>query len=58
MTQSTPAPFNDAIEVLNYALTLEHLEATFYREGLAAYDAAAYVALAQEVMERSAATAA
>jgi len=45
MTQSTPAPFNDAIEVLNYALTLEHLEATFYREGLAAYDTAAYEAL-------------
>ena len=45
MTQTAPAPFNDALEVLNYALTLEHIEATFYREGLAAFDAAAYVAL-------------
>ncbi len=26
--------FADDIEVLNYALTLEHLEATFYRQGL------------------------
>ncbi len=26
--------FADDLEVLNYALTLEHLEATFYREGL------------------------
>ena len=45
MTQSTPSPFADAIAVLNYALTLEHLEATFYREGVAAYDAAAYEAI-------------
>jgi hypothetical protein len=47
MTQSTPAtsPFPDAIAVLNYALTLEHLEATFYREGVAMFDAAAYEAL-------------
>lgn len=29
------APFDSAVDVLNYALTLEHLEATFYREGLA-----------------------
>ena len=27
------APFADVVEVLNYALTLEHLEATFYRDG-------------------------
>ena len=33
---ATPAPtvFTSAVEVLNYALALEHLEATFYREGL------------------------
>jgi len=30
------APFASAIDVLNYALTLEHLESAFYRDGLAA----------------------
>src|SRR5688500_4065178 len=45
MTQSTPSPFADAIAVLNYALTLEHLEATFYRQGVAMFDAAAYEAI-------------
>lgn len=30
------APFTSAVDVLNYALTLEHLEAAFYRDGLAA----------------------
>jgi hypothetical protein len=29
-----PAPFETPIDVLNYALTLEHLEATFYREAM------------------------
>jgi hypothetical protein len=37
---STPmadeAPFTGPVDVLNYALTLEHLEAAFYRDGLAA----------------------
>ena len=33
------ADFADDLEVLNYALTLEHLEATFYREGLETFTA-------------------
>lgn len=46
MAQSaTPAPFKDVVEVLNYALTLEHIEATFYREAVDKFDAAAYVAI-------------
>lgn len=45
MTQTTDSPFADAIAVLNYALTLEHLEAVFYRDGLAMFDAAAYEAI-------------
>ena len=39
---SSDAPFKDAVELLNYALTLEHLEATFYREGLDNLGAAAF----------------
>jgi len=44
--ESTPesSPFKDEVEVLNYALTLEHLEATFYRDGLEMFDNAAYEA--------------
>lgn len=38
------APFKDIVEVVNYALTLEHLEATFYREAVAMFDTAAFEA--------------
>ena len=34
------SPFPDDIAILNYALTLEHLESTFYREGLETFAAA------------------
>ena len=36
------AQFNSDIDVLNYALTLEHLEATFDREGLNRFGAGAF----------------
>jgi rubrerythrin len=36
--QDDEAPFADDIEVLNYALTLEHLESAFYRDGAGLYD--------------------
>jgi bacterioferritin (cytochrome b1) len=35
--------FNDALDVLNYALTLEHLDATLYRQGLEQFAAQAFV---------------
>ena len=39
---ATPV-FADEIEVLNYALTLEHLDSTLYRQGLEQFDAQAFV---------------
>jgi hypothetical protein len=36
------AQFNSDLDVLNYALTLEHLEAAFYRDGLARLGASAF----------------
>lgn len=36
------APFEGPVDVLNYALTLEHLETAFYRDGLAEFDVAAF----------------
>ena len=44
MTQDMESPFANEIEVLNYALTLEHLEATFYREANAAFADQDYIA--------------
>lgn len=47
MAEATPsnqmAPFASTVDVLNYALTLEHLETAFYRDGLAMMDAQAFV---------------
>jgi len=37
LLQDTLSPFASEAEVLNYALTLEHLESTFYREAIATY---------------------
>lgn len=34
---ATASPFANDVDVLNYALTLEHLEDTFYRQGLAQF---------------------
>lgn len=39
------APFADGVEVANYALTLEHLETAFYRDGLAELGVDAFTAL-------------
>lgn len=43
---ATPeSPFDAPVDVVNYALTLEHLEATFYRLGLEEFDEAAFTDL-------------
>ncbi|KAG0285771.1 hypothetical protein BGZ98_005329 [Dissophora globulifera] len=42
--ESSPAPSTSAIDVLNFALTLEHLEAAFYNYGFDKFDNAAFVA--------------
>jgi len=41
---ATEKPFKNDAEMLNYALSLEHLEATFYREAVAMFDNAAFTA--------------
>jgi rubrerythrin len=43
MNQDMESPFANELEVLNYALTLEHLEATFYREANAAFTDQDYI---------------
>lgn len=50
--QTDDSPFESEVDVLNYALTLEHIEATFYREGLAQFDVAAFEALGYQASVR------
>ena len=50
--QDMDSPFMNDIEVLNYALTLEHLEATFYREAIAMFDDAAFTAAGYQTSVR------
>jgi len=40
--QDPVSSFTDDLDVFNYALTLEHLENAFYRDGLAEFDEAAF----------------
>src|SRR5918992_973247 len=42
---ATPSPFAAPVDVINYALTLEHIEATFYRLGLETFATADFQAL-------------
>ena len=47
--QSTVAQdFTDDLDILNYALTLEHLEYAFYRDGLEEFDEDAFTQLVEE----------
>jgi hypothetical protein len=41
----TESPFEGPVDVVNYALTLEHLETAFYRDGLAAMGASDFTAI-------------
>ena len=41
-TPPAPSPAND-LNILNYALTLEYLEATFYTQGLARFSSADFM---------------
>jgi hypothetical protein len=45
--QATPAgiTFETPVDVLNYALTLEHIEASFYRDGLAKFTGNDFLAI-------------
>jgi hypothetical protein len=45
MDMGEESPFEGPVDVLNYALTLEHIEATFYRDGLEMLGESAFTAL-------------
>jgi hypothetical protein len=42
MTRRAQTTFEEPVDVLNYALTLEHLENAFYRDGLEEFDEDAF----------------
>ena len=46
------SPFRSALDVLNYALTLEHLENAYYRAGLDRFGAQDFVAVGYEAVVR------
>jgi len=45
MEMGEESPFEGPVDVINYALTLEHIEATFYRDGLEMLGESAFTAL-------------